>query len=237
MSQDKNENEKKPVTEPVKEENKTPTSPAKPVEEEKKESPEVAALKASLDEMTKKAQTAEAKFEEADKNTEMWKNKYYSVYADMANTRKQIAKENDDFKKYAQQGVIEELIPALDGFDMALKKSPDDEAIKKYLEGFKMINEKILGVLKSLNVEIIEPKPGDEYDPNRMNAFSTIDGKEDNKVADVFLRGYKLHDHLLRPAGVVITKKAEVKEEKKDDKKIDVKDGKTQDKPKSQENK
>lgn len=235
MSSDKDEKETKVV--------QSATDDKKPVEAKADVKPEVKAdskvndelakLQAANDELKKKLIDSEKKFEDADKNAEDWKNKYYGVYADMANTRKQVERENEDFKKYAQQKVIEELIPALDGFDMALKKSPNDEKIKSYLEGFEMIHSKILGVLKTLNVEIIDPQKGGEYDPNLMNAFSTIDGSDDNKVADVFFKGYKLYDHLLRPAGVVITKKAEAK---KDEKTV-VKDEKKDDKPKSQENK
>lgn len=166
-------------------------------------------LKQQLTASQKKCEEYQSKFEEADKNADEWKNKYFQAYADMSNTRKQVERENADFKKYAQQSLIEELLPALDGFDMALKNEPKDETVKKYLQGFVMIHGKLITALKQQHVELIDPKVGDDYDPNTMQAFSTVEGEEDNKIADIFTKGYKLYDHLLRPAGVIVTKKKE----------------------------
>lgn len=174
---------------------------------------EVGKLKGKLDENQKK-------FEEADKKADEWKNKYYQAYADMANTRKQVEKETSDFKKYAKQSLIEEMIPTLDGFDMALKNEPKDDVIKNYLKGFDMIHSKLLAVLEQQSVTIVNPKIGEDYNPSTMQAFSTVEGEEDNKVAEVFTKGYKMYEHLLRPAGVIVTKKKEkpAEEEKKDEK-------------------
>lgn len=173
-------------------------------------------LEKEIEELKKKVSEYQKQFEEADKKADDWKNKYYQAYADMSNTRKQVEKENAEYKKYAKQSFIEELIPALDGFDMALKKEPEDEVTKKYLQGFKMIHSKLIAVLKQHNVTIIEPKIGDEYDSSTMQAFSTVDGDEDNKIADIFTKGYQMYDHLLRPAGVIVTKKKEEVEENKE---------------------
>lgn len=193
---------------------------AKPAEEkteekEVQEDPEKKKLEDDILGLQKKVDNLTVDVENAKKEAADWKNKYYLAYADMANTRKEVQRETEDFKRYAKQSVIEEFIPVLDSFDMALKNEPKDENLKKYLEGFQMIHGKLLGALKQMDVEIIDPKPGEEFDPNRMNAFSTVDGEEDNKVADTFLKGYKLHDHLLRPAGVIITQKVQKKEEEK----------------------
>ena len=170
-------------------------------------------LKIKLSEAQGKVDDYQKKFEDADKSADDWKNKYFQVFADISNTRKQVERETADFKKYAKQSLIEELIPALDGFDMALKNEPKDEVVKKYLQGFVMIHNKFITVLNEQHVELIDPKVGDDYDPNTMQAFSTVEGEEDNKIADVYTKGYKMFDHLLRPAGVIVTKKKEVKEE------------------------
>lgn len=151
--------------------------------------------------------------EENQKFAEDWKNKYYQVYADMANTRKQVEKETSDYKKYAIKSIVEELIPSLDIFDMALKNKPEDEKLLSFLKGFEMVQTKMINTLEQNHVTIITPNKGDEYDPNTMEAYSTIEGEEDNKVIDVYTKGYKMYDHLLRPSGVIISKKVEKKEE------------------------
>ena len=172
----------------------------------------VTELNKLVEELRSKFETAEKNFEEADKDREEWKNKYYGAYADMANLRKQVEKENADFKKYACQSLIEELIPVLDSFDLALKNEPADEKIKNYLQGFQMIHNKLLNTLQNVHVTIVDPKVGDEYDPNCMQAYSTAEGEEDNKVAEVFTKGYMLYEHLIRPAGVIVSLKAQKEE-------------------------
>ncbi len=181
----------------------------------------VSRLKSENEELQKKVLSYQKQFEDADKEKDSWKNKYYEAYADRANTRKQIEKENEDFKKYAQKSLIEELIPTLDSFDRSLRAEPKDEATKRYKEGFQRIHNKLLNSLKQAHVEIIAPKVGEEYDPHTRMALSTIEGEENNKVAEVYRKGYKLYDHLLRAASVVTTVKTEKKEEKKDEKNDD----------------
>ncbi len=220
MSEEEKKIETQEETIPVEEVNTDPKEEKKEHKDAKKELKEekkklelyekqLDDLKVKLLEAQKKAEDYQAKFEAADKQADDWKNKYFQAFADMSNTRKQVERETADFKKYAKQSLIEEMLPALDGFDMALKNEPKDEIVKKYLQGFVMIHSKFLSVLKDQSVEIINPQKGDDYDPNTMQAFSTVDGEEDNKIADVFTKGYKLFDHLIRPAGVIVTKKKE----------------------------
>lgn len=168
---------------------------------------EIEDLKKQNEELKKKYQEAETKYETADKDVEKYKNKYLEAYADMQNVRRMVEKEANDFKEHAIENFVKELIPTFDSFDMALKKKPEDEATKKYVEGFEMIHRKLINSLKQCQVEVVDPAVGEEYNPDTMNAFSTIPGKEDNKVVDTFTKGYKLKGHLLRPAGVVISAK------------------------------
>lgn len=198
--------------------NEIPADEKKEKEETKaqQEGREIEKLEKEIHDLKLKAGDYQKKYEEADKEKDSWKNKYYEAYADRANRRKQLEKENEDFKKYAQKSLIEELIPTLDSFDRSLMAEPKDEAAKKYKEGFMRIHNKLLNTLKQAHVEIISPKVGDEYDPHTRMALSTIEGEEANKIAEVYRKGYKLHDHLLRAASVVTTvKKPEAKEDTK----------------------
>lgn len=203
MSQDKKEIKQE---EEIKEEKKAEKA------EEKKPS-EIDLLKKEIDELKKKVQESQSLYEKTDKEKDDWKNKYYEAYADMANLRKQVQKECDDAKRYASKSFVEELIPTLDSFDFALKNPSDDPKIKQYVQGFEMIHSKMINTLTQLGVSIISPEIGSEYDPHKMQAFSTVDGEEDNKIAEVYCKGYALHEHLLRPAGVIVTAKAAEKKE------------------------
>lgn len=216
------ENEtKKPAEEEVK---KPQSAEKKPEAKEVKANPEIEALKKQVEELKAKYEEAEKNFETADKDREEWKNKYYGAYADMANTRKQVEREASDFKTYAIQDFAKEIIPTLDAFDYSLKTKPEEEAQKKYFEGFEMIHKKLMDSLKGQGIEIISPNEGDDYEPNTMQALTTVPGKEDNKIHETIVKGYKLHDHLLRAAGVISTiKEVPAKSDKKDDTKADKK--------------
>lgn len=169
-----------------------------------------------------KAQLAQAKkdFEAADKDANEWKQKYYEVYADMQNVRRQVQRESDDYKKYAIKSTVEKLVPVFESFDMALRKEPDDPAIKKYAEGFSMIYKKLLMQLTQCGVTVISPKPGDQYDPNTMQAYSTVTKKTENEVDQVFTNGYMIYDHLIKPAGVIITKLSPAEEKRQHEKQM-----------------
>ncbi len=203
MSQDKKEIKQE---EEIKEDKK-------PEKTEEKKPSEIDLLKKEIDELKKKVQESQSLYEKADKEKDDWKNKYYEAYADMANLRKQVQKECDDAKRYASKSFVEELIPTLDSFDFALKNPSDDPKIKQYVQGFEMIHSKMINTLTQLGVSIIAPEIGSEYDPHKMQAFSTVDGEEDNKIAEVYCKGYALHEHLLRPAGVIVTAKVVEKKE------------------------
>ena len=60
-----------------------------------------------------------------------------------------------------------------------------------------------------MHVEVISPEIGADYNPHLMEALSVVPGEEDNKIKEVFYKGYKLHSSLLRAASVLITKKQE----------------------------
>lgn len=163
----------------------------------------------------------EAENEKNKAASEDWKNKYYMAYADMANLRKQMEKDRDTFIKYRASGFIEKILPALDSFDMAAKAKTDDPKVSKFLEGYKMIHTQLNEGLKAEGVSFIEPKAGEDFNANTMHAVQTADGEDDNKIVATYTKGYMLHDRLLRPAMVVVSKKKETRDEdqKKDDNK------------------
>jgi molecular chaperone GrpE len=161
------------------------------------------------------------------KDLEHWKNEYYKAYADMANLRKTIEKDQSEAYKYRIEGFAQNLLQVLDAFDMALKQESTNEVVRNYLIGFQYVYKQLVNILTDEGIVEIEPKIGDKFDEKDMHAVDTIDDDgEPNIVKKVSLKGYRLHEHLIRPAMVVVSKKpSKVKEdgEKKDDNK-DVKD-------------
>lgn len=156
-----------------------------------------------------------AQLEKEKSDKEHWKNEYYKAYADTQNLRKSLEEENRVAIRYRAEGFLADLLPALDGFHMALENPPTSEETKNYLVGFKYIYNQIIKTLVDEGVTELSPKVGDTYDMNFMHAVDTIE--DDNvlpgKVAKVYSKGYKLHDRLIRPAMVAVAKSA-TKEDK-----------------------
>ena len=172
----------------------------------------------------KKIDKLEEELDSLKAEVEKWKNDYYRAYADTKNLRNSLEKEHMQAMKYRAEGFIENLLPVLDSFYMALGNEPTDPALKNYLVGFQFIYRNLVSALENEGVTEIEPVIGKPFDANVMNAVDTVEvenEKEANLVNKIYAKGYKLHDRLIRPANVTVTKLKEkqveeTKEEKKE---------------------
>ena len=164
----------------------------------------------------KKLQKLEEEKEKAIADANHWKNEYFRAYADTKNLRSQLEKDHLAAMKYRAEGFIEELLPVLDSFYTVLKNEPNNPELKNYLIGFQYIYRNLVTALENEGVKEIAPQKGDKFSPDTMNAVETVESDgEENLVVDVSLRGYKLHDRLIRPANVTVSVKH--KEEEKCD--------------------
>ena len=123
--------------------------------------------------------------------------------ADLENFRKRSQREKDEARQFANQGLLEKLLPVLDNFEMALAAAGDgDPAIR---DGVQMIYNQLLGVLKESGVEPVEAV-GKPFDPNLHEAISQQHTEEaaEGTVLQQVQRGYKLNDRLVRPARVIV---------------------------------
>ena len=166
----------------------------------------------------KEERNVEEELLKAKSDAEHWKNEYYKAYADMANLRKQIEKDHRESLKYRIEGFAENLLSILDAFDMALKNKPTTTEMKNYLIGFEYVHNSLLSVLENEGIQILEPKIGDKFDENTMHAVEATESDgEENLITEVRMKGYKLHDHLIRAAMVAVSKHLSPKDEKKED--------------------
>lgn len=167
----------------------------------------------------KKLAKKDDEIEKLKQEVEKWKNEYYRAYADMANLRKDIQKDHSEAVKYRIEGFVHDLLMVLDSFELALKNNPQNEETKNYLKGFQYVYSTLLGILDNEGVKAINPSLDEKFDPKTMQAIDKIgsDGEE-NLVKEQVLKGYKLYDHLIRPAMVKVSchkteKEVEEKEE------------------------
>ena len=125
--------------------------------------------------------------------------------ADYDNYRKRAQREKEDVRQFANQGLLEKLLPVLDNFEMAITAVKEaDPSIK---DGVQMIYDQLFAVLKDSGMEPIDAM-GEAFDPNLHEALSqeeTTNANEGTVVQQV-QRGYKLNERLVRPARVVVAK-------------------------------
>ncbi len=125
--------------------------------------------------------------------------------ADFDNFRKRAQREKDEARQFANQGLLEKLLPVLDNFEMALTAVKDSDPSVR--DGVQMILDQLLGVLKESGVEPVDGM-GQPFDPNLHEALSQEETTEveEGTVVQQVQRGYKLNDRLVRPARVVVAK-------------------------------
>ena len=127
--------------------------------------------------------------------------------AETINYRKRKDEEVSSLLKYANEDLIKELIDLTDNFERAIKideNSVSDE-FKKFLDGFKIMYATLTNILKNYGVEEIS-RVGQLFDPNQEEALLTdsVEGKANEEVLEVLLKGYKLKDKVIRPASVKV---------------------------------
>lgn len=124
------------------------------------------------------------------------------MQADFDNYRKRMNENNKKLKDDGICSVIEKLIPELDNFLQAAQHITDP----KVAEGVDMIYRKILGVITAFGVEEI-PALGEQFDPNLHNAVMNVkaaDASQVNTVVEVFNKGYRIGDRVLRHSVVKV---------------------------------
>jgi molecular chaperone GrpE len=155
--------------------------------------------KARIEELEKKLE--EAKIEKAELN-----DRFLRLFSEFDNYKKRVNKEKLDLLSTASEKVIVSLLPVLDDFERAIaanEKVEDTQAIK---DGFILIYNKLLQLLKRFDVEEIKAV-GEVFDTDFHEAvthFPTDKEEDKGKVIDVTEKGYKLKDKVIRYAKVVV---------------------------------
>ncbi|MGI5957976.1 MAG: nucleotide exchange factor GrpE [Massiliimalia sp.] len=130
------------------------------------------------------------------------KDKVLRQMAEFDNFKKRTAREKDDIYNIAKMDCVETVLGVIDNFERALQTECSDENFKK---GVEMIFGQFTGALQKLGVEEIEAL-GKTFDPNLHNAVNQVQDDQygENEVCQVFQKGYKLGDKVIRHAMVVV---------------------------------
>jgi len=146
--------------------------------------------------------------EEADKAKEYW-DKYLRLQADFENSRKRQEKEKQDFFRYANEGLVIELLNVLDDLErtvgLAQEKHQD---LAAFLKGVEMILAHLYEMLKGHGVKPIEAE-GKLFDPHFHEAMMQVENKDvpEHTIVEELQKGYLLNDKVVRTSKVKVSKK------------------------------
>jgi molecular chaperone GrpE len=155
----------------------------------------------SVKELEKRCETAE---QESRQNYE----RLLRVSADFENFKKRSFRETDDFRKYANELLLLELLTVVDNLERAIQStSGENNEAGCVIEGVEMTLKALLKIFERFSVKLIEAV-GKHFDPNFHQAMmqEASDLYPENTIISEFQKGYMLHDRLLRPSMVVVSK-------------------------------
>ena len=137
--------------------------------------------------------------------------------ADSENLRKRTTKEIADAKRYSHISFVRDLVSSVDNLQRALKAVPDDksvlsEPVKNLIIGLEIVEKEIINTFEKHNLKEISPLH-EKFDYNLHQAMFEVPTteKDPGYVVEVSQKGYILHDRLVRPAMVGISKKPDEK--------------------------
>ncbi len=143
------------------------------------------------------------------------KDRTLRVAAEFENFKKRKQRETDEFKKFANEMLFRQFLPVVDNLERAISAAEENPNETSLLEGVKLTHKEMFKLFESFNVKPVEAEHK-LFDPNFHQAVTQEETDEfpENTVTKVLQKGYLLHDRLIRPAMVVVSKRAEKETEK-----------------------
>ena len=159
----------------------------------------------------------ETKLEAKEKEAGETYDRLLRVSAEFDNYKKRSSREMEEFRKFANQSLIKEMLSVVDNLELAMNSTNGHKAIDKDLvQGLEMTHREILKVFEKFNVKPIDAC-GQPFDPTFHEAVMQEETNDSpkNTVVNELQRGYMIHDRLLRPSMVVVAKPKENKDGEK----------------------
>jgi len=144
--------------------------------------------------------------ERAAKAGEYW-DRLLRQTADLENYKKRATRERQEAVTYANESLLQKLVPTLDAFEMALAAAQNDASASSLRTGIVMVSNQLKSTLAEAGLEEIDAT-GKTFDPNSHEAVMQQETTEfpDGHVVQQIRRGYKFRNRLIRPAGVVVAR-------------------------------
>jgi molecular chaperone GrpE len=158
-----------------------------------------------------------AELEELKRKCEEYYDNWVRTTADFENYKKRVQREKEEFIEYGNETILRDFLPIIDNLERALnfmKESPNPSSI---IEGVELIYKQMMSLLEKYGVRPIEAL-GKKFDPFYHEVVEQrLSEEEDGVVLQEYQKGYMYKTRVLRPSLVVVSKKIEKGEEKKEE--------------------
>ena len=127
--------------------------------------------------------------------------------ADLDNFRKRALREKEEAIRYANNGLLERLLPVIDNFELGLDAAKTAADTASILQGMSMVQKQLQDFLKNNGLEEVQAE-GEAFDPNKHDAVSQEFSTDipDGHVIRQVRKGYKIKDRLIRASSVIVSK-------------------------------
>ncbi len=155
-------------------------------------------------------ENVQTKIDQLAQDLEHAKKETLYLRAEFDTYKRNAIKERSDLIKFGCERIVVALLEVIDNLDRALLHPPNKDQIDTYIKGVQMTANELKGVLSKFQVAPVESE-GKNFDPVLHEALGSeySDDMEPGKIIKVFKKPYKLHDRVIRPGQVIISKKSD----------------------------
>ncbi len=178
---------------------------------QKKISKEIDSSKKDKEKTDDPLKVMEARLESVEQELKDSHDRFLRVSAEFENYKKRASREMNDFRKFANESLVKAMLPVVDNLDRAIESSSnDDHSIRSVVEGVNMTLKEIRKIFEQFGVKPFESL-GKTFDPALHQAVmqKETDNHPEKTILNELEKGYMMHDRLLRPAMVVVSKTTE----------------------------
>jgi molecular chaperone GrpE len=160
------------------------------------------------EELAARIQELEKALEEREAEAKANYDRFVRARADLENFKKRAVREREETVRYGIEGFVKSLLPVIDNLERAVEHAASGGNGQPLLEGVRLVLKSLLGILDQHGVRAISAQ-GQPFDPAVHEAMERVDTveHEPNTVVREHQRGYRLHDRLIRPALVGVSKR------------------------------
>ncbi len=143
--------------------------------------------------------------EKAKAEADAWRDKYFRLHAEWDTYRRRMNEQREEERLRATEKLVEGLLPVIDDFERSIAYA-EGNGEEGLLGGVKAVHNKLNEVLKKEGVEVIDPE-GEAFDALEAQAVATVDDPSvpDETVAQVYQKGYRMGNKVIRAAMVTVT--------------------------------